>query len=206
VDGVEESLRVKHSGREVRSLLDPLQSLVQDANFWNHALDGLAVLAAPGLFQVVQLQRPVREFAVVAETFYLKPLLRVVQSADRFQVLCLTKKAARVYEGNRYALDALDADGFPATLEQALGEERTEKSSAVVTTGQRGEGDVMHYGLGSRKDVEDQDTERFFRAMDREVASRYSKPSGLPLILVAAGQHQPVFRAVSQNAALLPRA
>ena len=63
----------------------------------------------------------------------------------------------------------------------------------------------MFHGHGSRKDELDNDTERYFRAVDRAVIAQFSKPSGLPLVLAALPEHQPVFRALSQNAALLER-
>src|SRR5690606_11311237 len=86
---VERSLREKYRGREVRPLLEPLQALADDFHFWVHQRDGLAVLASADKFEVFRLQRPVKELAVVADSFHLKPLLRIVQSADQYQVLCL---------------------------------------------------------------------------------------------------------------------
>jgi len=205
VRAVEDSLRQTYSGRETGSLLAPLQALVDDAAFWNHTLDGLAVLAAAGVFRVFQFQRSVKELAVVADSFHVKPLLRVVQSADRYQVLGLTRHTARVFEGNRYALDELDPGEFPADIETALGDELTEPHRTVASygTGTGGPG-PMYHGHGSREDEIDKDTERYFRAVDRAVIAQLSKPSGLPLVLAALSEHQPVFRSLSQSQALLP--
>lgn len=202
IKAVEESLRSKYPSREARPLIEPLRKLADDAEFWNHALDGLAVLGSADGLRIYQLQRPVEELAVVADSFHIKPLLRVVQSADRYQVLCVTRHEAKVYEGNRYALDPVDADGFPATIQDALGDELTEPRGAVVSSSQGG-GAAIHFGGGSKKDEVGKDEDRYFRAVDREVIARFSKPSGLPLVLAALGEHQPVFRAVSHNPALI---
>lgn len=43
----------------VQALVEPFEAVAQDHDFWNHTLDGLAVLGAPGLFRVFLLQRPV---------------------------------------------------------------------------------------------------------------------------------------------------
>src|SRR5690606_32183781 len=91
VKALEASLRQKYAAREARPLMEPFNALAGDRDFWNHTLDGLAVLAAPGLFKVYRLQRPVAEFAVVADSFHTKPLLRVMQSADRYQILGLSR-------------------------------------------------------------------------------------------------------------------
>jgi hypothetical protein len=47
---VEASLRRRYAGTE--ELLAPVQALTGNAAFWNRALDGLAVLAAPGFIRV----------------------------------------------------------------------------------------------------------------------------------------------------------
>jgi hypothetical protein len=43
---LEQSLRQKYATRDVRPLMEPFQRLAEDRGFWNHVLDGLAVLAA----------------------------------------------------------------------------------------------------------------------------------------------------------------
>ena len=195
------SARKKYS--DVDALLAPLRALLEDRDFWDHALDGLAVLAAPGLFRVFQLQRPVKEIAVVADSFHVKPLLRIVQSAERYHVLCLTRQSARVFEWNRDAIDEVDPGALPADIETALGEQRTEPHQTVASYGGAGGPAPMYHGHGSRKDEVDKDTERYFRVVDRAMLEHFSKPSGLPVVLAALPEHQPVFRGLSQNAALL---
>lgn len=204
VRAIEDSLVQKYRSSDTRALLAPLQALASDPAFWNRTLDGLAILAAPGHFCIYHFQRVVKELAVVADSFHVSPLLRVVQSADRYQVLCVTRQSARVFEGNRDALDELEADAFPTDLEAALGDQRSEPHQTVASygTGTGGPG-AMYHGHGSRKDEVDKDTERYFRAVDRAMMAQFSKPSALPLVLAALPEHQPVFRQVSQNAALL---
>jgi len=76
---VDAALRPRY--RDVDDLLAPFRALALDATFWNHTLDGLAVLGARGLFHVFLVQRPVRELTRVADTFHVRPLLSVVRSA-----------------------------------------------------------------------------------------------------------------------------
>lgn len=63
VKALEESLHQKYPKREVKPLLEPFTALALDAAFWNHTLDGLALLGGPEMFQVYRLQRPVPELA-----------------------------------------------------------------------------------------------------------------------------------------------
>lgn len=202
---LEQSLRQKYAAREVKPLLAPFQSLADDPEFWNHTLDGLAVLGAPGFFRVYRLQRPVIELAVVADSFHVKPLLRILQSADRYQVLGVDRQKIKLFEGNRDALDEIDlAPGVPPTITEALGEEITEPHMTVASYGMGAGGPAMRHSHGSKKDELDKDAERFFRAVDRAVLQHHSKPSGLPLILAALTEYHSLFRQVSQNPFLLP--
>lgn len=197
---MEGSLRQKYEKRDVRSLLEKFQPLSDDGEFWNHRTDGLAMLAAPDMFEVFELQRPVQENLIVADTFYLKPLLRISQSADRFQVLCLTRDRAQLYEGNRDALDPVELIDTPTTLTDALGTERTEQHQSVRSAS--GQTPIYH-GVGQKKEEVDRDRDRFFRAVDRGVMENHSKPTGLPLLLVALKEYHTPFRNVSRNAHLL---
>ncbi|HUF92637.1 MAG TPA: hypothetical protein VMR23_09700, partial [Candidatus Limnocylindria bacterium] len=183
----------------------PFEALARDAGFWNHALDGLAVLGGPDLFRVLRLQRPVRELVVVADSFHTKPLWRFLQSVDRYHVLGLSLHSIRLFEGNRDALDEVDlVPGVPRTISEALGEELTEPHQTVASYGGvGGTSAAMHHGHGGKKDEVDIDAERFFRAIDRAVLEHYSRPSGLPLILAAVPEHHHRFHQVSHNPFLL---
>lgn len=204
VKRLEDSLRRAYPEETITPLLEPLRALGENREFWNHALDGLAVLEAPGQFRVYRLQRPVPELAVAADSFHTKPLLRILQSADRYQVLGLNRREVRLFEGNRDTLDEIDpAPGVPRTITEALGEELTEPHLTVSTYGSGPAGPAMHHGQGGRKDEVDLDAERFFRAVDRAVLEHHSRPSGLPLLLAALPEHHHLFHRVSRNPFLL---
>ncbi|WP_019594886.1 hypothetical protein [Thioalkalivibrio sp. ALM2T] len=205
VKALEDSLRQKFASDEIQLLLEPLLALADDREFWNCTFDGLAVLRDRNRFRVYKLQRPVPELAVVADSFHTKPLLRILQSADRYQVLALNRHEMKVFEGNRDALDQITpADGVPQTITEALGDELTDSRQTVSAYGGSGGGQApMHHGHGGRKAELDDDAERFFRAVDRAVLEHHSKPSGLPLLLAALPEHHHMFHALSHNPFLI---
>jgi hypothetical protein len=123
--------------------------------------------------------------------------LRYVQSADRFQILALTRHSAKMYEGDRYRVDAVEHQEFPATITDALGEELTEKQ--IVVSGGGGGLHGIHHAFGSRSDEQGKDEERYFRLIDRAVTENFSRPSGQPLILAALTEHQHTFRQHAHN-------
>jgi len=205
VKSLEDSLRQTLAPQEAQPLLEPFLALADDREFWNHTLDGLAVLAARGVFRVYRLQRTVPELAVVADSLHTKPLLRILQSADRFQILGVNRKEIRLFEGSRDAVDEIDpAPGVPRTLTEALGDERTEPHQTVASYGGVGGAHTpMHHGHGGKESEVDIDAERYFRAVDRAVLEQHSRPSGLPLILAALPEHHHRFRQVSHNPFLM---
>ena len=201
---LEQSLRQKYATRDVRPLMEPFQTLAEDSGFWNHALDGLAVLAAQGVFRVYRLQRPVAELAVVADSFHIKPLIRIIQSADRYQILGLNRHGIKLFEGNRDALDEIELHpAISQMITQVLGDDFKESHVTVWTHGSDSSRASVRSGQGSKADVVDSETERFFRAVDRAVLEHCSRPSGLPLLLAALPEHQSLFRRNSHNPFLL---
>ncbi|MDZ4700377.1 MAG: hypothetical protein SH809_11775 [Rhodothermales bacterium] len=205
VKALEESLLQRFPKDEIRPLMEPFLALADDRDFWNHTLDGLAVLGAKGMFRVYKLQRPVAELAVVADSFHIKPLMRILQSADRYHVLGLNRKAIMFFEGNRDGLDEIEpAEGVPRTITEALGEELTEPHQTVASYGgSGGEHLPMHHGHGGKESEVDIDAERFFRAVDRAVLEHHSRPSGLPLCLAALPDNHHIFHRVSANPFLI---
>ena len=214
-----ESLREKYPSRDIPALLRPFEALAEDHAFWNHTADGLAVLGAPGLFRVYQLQRPVAELVVVADSFHTKPLLRIMQSADRFQILGLSKNVFKMFEGNRDALDEMPPiENVPQTADELMSRDGDDlREGAHRAYGPSGASNVSYQGAGVKQDAgvvtrhgtdvkqaaDDRDTEHFFRAVDQAVLKHRSQPSGLRLILAALPQHHHLFRSVSSNPYLL---
>jgi hypothetical protein len=205
VKELETSLRQRYPTVDPRLLLEPFEALAHDYAFWNHTLDGLAVLGGPRLFRVFRLQRPVGELAVVADSFHTKPLRRFLQSVGRYQVLGLSLSKIQLFEGNRDALDEIEpAPGVPRTITDALGDELTEPHQTVASYGGVGAGSTpMHHGHGGKNDEADTDAERFFRAVDRAVLEYHSRPADLPLILAALPEHHHLFHRVSHNPFLM---
>ncbi len=202
-----ESLRQKYPAHETQALLQPFEALAADREFWNHASEGLAIFSAEGLFRVYPLQRPVANLAVVADSFMSKPLLRILQSADRYHILGLSRHAFRLFEGNRDALgEVAPLDDVPQTASEMLnktlgGDERSDR-----VYGPAGTGSMTRQDIDIKQDAIRRDTTLFFRAVDEAVQAHHSQPSGLPLILAGLPEHHKLFREVSHNPALMKHA
>lgn len=206
VKQLKESLLEQYPAIDVKTSLEPFETLRDDKEFWNHTLDGLAVLGSTNFFKVIMLPITVQDFAVVADSFHTKDLRKYLQSVDRYHVLSLNLHNIRLFEGNRHSLvEVVLHPNIPKTITDALGDELTEKHSAVAFYGGLGgESSGTHHGQGGKKDEVDKDTERFFRVVANTIYDNYSKPSGLPLILAALPEHHSLFQKVNKNPFLLP--
>ena len=203
VKELEESLNQKYPKREVAPLLEPFHALADNAEFWNHTTDGLAVLGAPGMFRVYRLPRTVAKLAVVADSFHTKPLVRITQSTDNFVVLGLSRNSFKLFEGNRDGLvEVKPMEHAARTADEMLGKDTDSREGAHRAYGPAG--DSAWHGTDVKQSLADRDTEQFFRAVDQAVMHRYgSKSGGMGVILAALPEHHNLFRSVSKNPQLL---
>jgi hypothetical protein len=199
-----QSLQENYPATNARPLLRPFEELAEDRAFWNSTLDGLAIFAAPGLFRVYKLARPVRELAVVADSFHIKPLIRFVQSADRYHVLGLNRQEVRLFEGNRDALEEVELPAdVPRTIAEVVGEKES-KETRPLSVWPADPGTGIYHGTGSSEGVLENEVERFFRAVSEAILEHYSRPTHLPLVLAALPENQTSFRRISRNPYLIP--
>lgn len=204
---IESALLRQCSAREAQARLAPFEALGGDREFWNHTLDGLAVLAAGDVFKRYRLQRPVRSITVVTDSFHTKPLIRILQSADRYQILGINRQSMRLFEGNRDGIDELEpAAGVPRTAPDVAKEEAGGPERKARVYGPAAPGAATQHTTDIREEAKATDTERFFRAVDAAVLEHHSQPSGLPLLLAALPEHHHLFRAVSRNPFLVSAA
>jgi hypothetical protein len=102
VEALELALSVSKPRDEIERLLAPFRLLADDVGVWEHVRDGLAVFGSDGRARAFLLQRPVSPLAVVTRRFHTMPLVRAVMACDRFNLLALTSRSARVYEGTAW--------------------------------------------------------------------------------------------------------
>lgn len=212
VESLESALADSHPRDRIERLLHPFRLLEADREFWQHTRDGLAVLAADGRGHVFPLQRPVPPLAVAAERFHLMPLMRIAAALERFHVLMLTSREARLCEATCWLdprgatvsrLDPLPLAPRAGSLPRStlVREDVVDAETFQPHRVQRGMGieGVVHGGTGAKQDDVDADTAIFLACVDAAVHEQASRPSGLPLFLVAAPRIAATFRGLAKN-------
>lgn len=221
VEALELALSATQSRAASERLLHPFRLLEADRRFWEHTRDGLAVLAAAGWARVFVLQRPVQPLAMVASRFHTLPLVRAVTALDRFDVLALTSRQARVFSGRIWhdqrgatperldPVPLVPAPGRPAVVElvreDVVSAETAEPHRVKHGSGPTGRAATafVHGGFGAKRDDVDRDTEIFLRHVDEVVHEQVSRRTELPLVLVCQGRLAASFRGLATNPLLV---
>jgi hypothetical protein len=185
------------------SIMKPFYALKEDKVFWNSTSDGIAVLASKNKCIVYNLNNSVKEFAVVANSFHIKPLIKAFQYIVKYQLLGLNRENFTLYQGNRYGFKeiALNPDA-PRTMKEVLGDQLSDSYLSHGSYAGSG-GPTMYHGHGDVKQEIDKDTEKYFRYVDSFVYANYSKILKQPLILVSLTEYHSEFKKLSNNPYLL---
>lgn len=200
---IENSLKLLVDDSESDELMKPLYEIKDDKEFWNNTYDGLAILVNKKNCIVYKLREPVKELAIVANSYYVKPLIKAFQALEQYQVLGLSRDNFNLYQGNRYGFEELVIDeDQPRTMEDVLGDQKTESYLSHGSYGGTG-APTMYHGHDDPKQEADKDTEKYFRYVDQFVYEHYSKKAKLPLILIALSQYHSYFRTLSNNPYLI---
>jgi hypothetical protein len=205
VDALCDQLAANSHRHDRDRLTAPLRSLEFDPEFWAHTLDGLAIFAQDGEADLFQVSQPLPLRAIVAGRFFTMPLLALASSIDRFDMLALTSRTARIMSGDSEFLEPVELrpnlHGRPKTTGELhridiIDEEQQEPHRVRASNGIDR---TLHGGFRRRQDDRDADTVRFFREVDRVVLEQVSQVDRKPLFLVALGEHAAVFRHISKN-------
>jgi len=105
---------------EAKQLLEPVQELVLNNQFWQQQRDGLAIFLASDMFYHYSLPLSVDEFLQIGRRFYLKPLLPLLSGDGLFYVLALSQNTVRLLRCTRSSVSELEIDDIPHSLAEAM--------------------------------------------------------------------------------------
>ncbi len=195
----EEMLLRQHPPGETRKLIDRIRKEVDTHGFWTGSRDGMAVFAAGDYLRIIETQQPVKELVVVADSFHVKPLIRMMQGADRYHILCFTQGQIRFLEGSRFGVRDIELKDTPRSIYELSGMTQKQQVTAArdvaISPEQASDEAQAIPRPGS--------VEQFIRAVDKGIRENYAHMERLPLILFAEAQYHPLWRAISRNPMLM---
>lgn len=181
---------------EARTHLAPLWELQQDAAFWQHQAEGLAVFLSPRGLQLYALPLHIHELLSVDGHFYIKPLLPLLSTHSDFYILALSQHGARLLQANRYGVETLDIQSLSAQMQDYL----AQKTGREVQLQSHSVGrDALFHGHGGSADKEHSALLQAFRRLDEGLQPLLRQR---PLLLASVAYLQPIYREASTYAQL----
>jgi hypothetical protein len=197
---------------EAREMLDPARDLVEDATFWRHQSEGLAIFRSPAVFRVYRFPIPLDEYLSVSTRLHVKPLMPLLIGDERFFVLALSQNSIRLLEGSRFTLAEVDLPGAPESVTETEGYGHPETDLQVQALSppssgtpqspkselHRGKGSTaIVHGHGSSRDADTRDLERYFRRVDKSLMKALQDERA-PLILAGVDYLRPIYKEITK--------
>jgi hypothetical protein len=176
--------------RRLASLMEELDALADDEEFWRFQANSLAVLATPDSLRTFRLANHLTPMVEVSDRFHLKPLLRAITFPHSAYILALSENAVRLVEMHAdLPAVTLKIDGLPRDAASAAGKS-TLNDRTASTRIQASEGQNVRF-------------QQYARKVDAALRPFLSGRE-TPMILAATGRLPSVFRAVNSYPHLLP--
>lgn len=184
---------------EAQAIGKQLTAVETDLRRLERPAAGIAVFHDRSVLHAFRLPSEPALCVAVGGCFALRPLLAAVHRNRRHRVLALSAKRVALYEGDAFGLTPIAAPGVPASLEDALGSELSEKELRVATT-QGGRDAPKYFSHDSGRDERKLDLARFHRTLARALEAAL-RDHDEPVVLVATRAHHAGLR----DAARLPQ-
>ncbi|MDD2441693.1 MAG: hypothetical protein PHG76_06240 [Eubacteriales bacterium] len=183
---------------QAEQLLSPVQALVEDALFWEHQEQGLALFASQDSLKIHQLIEKCAESVTISDRFMVLPLLAESERDQAYYLLSLSLDGTRLYLGTRASL-----------TECELAEPRSVKSVRDTYTlekqlqhhGSSGSGGTVYHGSETAHDKDKLMVEEFLRQMSANLAGSLTLPDA-PLVVACVDYLFPIFRSLCKDCRL----
>lgn len=171
--------------RLAQELVDKLETIGTNDQFWMHQQFGLAVFATQSRMLVRRMTHgPEQAQTTVADSFHLRPALFDLSSWMRYQVLCVGMEDVALYNGKGENLTQVELHSdVPSSMADALGK------TLHATEGDNDQ----------RAGEESSEQKRYFKAVDEAIRDKHNGRTNLPLILATLPEYQGLYREVSDN-------
>ena len=181
---------------EARNLLAPVSALLDDAAFWRHQDNGLAIFRSRDVFRVYRLPLTLEEFVQVSDRFSVKPLLPILINESRFYVLALSQKAIRLLECSRDHVHAVDLPNVPQGMVEALPEWTSPQDQHYSLPMGPNTSTRFHGHEAGTDDLDAVNVTRYFHRV-REGLEDIFKHNRAPIILACVEYLAPLFKEAS---------
>jgi len=184
---------------EARSILAPARELLPDALFWQRQDAGLALFITPNSFRYFNLPAAAPETVVVADEFFIKPLLPLITNDSPYYLLSLSLNHVALFQCRETSCREITPAKMPRSLDEAMRFDQAEKQLQQHNVGA---GTAMFHGQGAPNDLNKENTVRFFQEINRHLEKLLAGEKA-PLVIAGVEYLHPMFRAACSYPNLL---
>ena len=181
---------------EAEELLQPIEDLINDNNFWQYQRDGLAIFLAPDMFHYYQVPMELNEFVKVGRRFHLKPLLPLLSGDGLYYVLALSLNKVRFLQCTRASVTELEVEDMPHSLAEAMQYDDPHRQLQYHTNtlkGTDGREVAMYHGSGLGEEDSKESILRYFRLVDQGLRQHLHDQKA-PLVLAGVEYLFPIYQ------------
>lgn len=199
VNEAKNQLETKYPKKDWSDTISRLQLLTSEAIFWQHSLDGLAVLASGDDLEIFRLLYAPKAEAVVANTFHIVSLLGYVEHFDEAYMAEIGRNKARLYLVNRYGHEPYLPESIVTDFSDLFDDF---DDDASLNFGSYGGRSGMYHGHRSASEEQDKDRDKYFRYLDEAFMELYRKEKK-PILLAGAKSSLTHFRQIAKGSGYL---
>lgn len=211
------ALRLKNLLREARHRLEErdvaerqrdllvarFADLVQDQPFWEHQLDGLALLVNEEGQRHVSLPYAVGELVVAGPGFQLTPLVPLVDADGQYYLLALSQREVRLLSCTRHTVTEVDLPPLSKEASLAFADVERQLQSHATAAGAGSGSAAMFHGHGGVGEVQKTAILHFYRIVDRAVRDAVDGRD-LPMVLAVDEGLRALYGEANTHPRLLP--
>jgi len=187
---------------QIRTLLEPVADLVENAIFWEYRDNGLALFLHAGGLRSFQLPFAVEESVFVSDRFRIRPLIPLVNGDGMFHLLSISLAESRLYDCTHRTLAERQVPGLPASLKEIQSTYDDERVYQHHTSAAKTGGAAK--GFNPIKELDKARIEEYLREVDLAVGRQIARDRA-PLVLACVDYLFPMFRNVSKYGPLMER-
>ena len=197
IDGAEKRLQaLEFDKKAIAELLDPVRALADDLGTWHMEGNAFAVFRSPGVFRVFRPMDRVPELSVVAEHFYILPVLNMLNAQRHFFVLGLSQKRIRLLRCTDHTSEEIALpESLPRSLDQWLNSRLpTESAGHEAALGEGGP--TGSFTSTTDRDRRDEFLANYYRVVDKFLADLLRNETA-PLVLAGVEYEVAMFTRIA---------
>lgn len=199
------TMQEKYPNVDARPIFDKIDYILshEDLPLWIDASAGLGFLIDANEALVYNLSFAPDPVVVVADEFYMKPLIRNTRYEMYYKMLLLNSDFFSVLDGN---YDAVHYEPMPDEVKNYFAETYPEFDGETTALDYYSleDHESPYHDHRSRNDVTQEQTEKFFRYVNKAMNDYIVRDSETPVILVTIPEHEHMFREICTFKSLLP--